>query len=206
MWQQCLEDAIQKMNDMGVECYTYWRNLQRWHQKFVVRMGTFVKAPGKNTCLPQYFLENPDAQEAFKQHGIKCLKELKVELMHEYVNGTMVPAMMNSKGLSIVSGSGSNNEIDGANDGQEISVDTKMEYLKSYGLSKLTIQTVAHWMHAVGFRYTSRGKHYFVDGHKKEGPLEYRKVYTKRYLDLELRSPRCDTNHSIGSKGVGRCW
>jgi hypothetical protein len=152
-WQQCLEDSIQKMNDLSVECYTHWRNLQRWHRKFVVRKGTFGKAPAKNTCRPQFFLENPDAQEAFKQHGIKCLKDLRVELMHEYVHDTMVPAMMNSKGLSIVSSSPSDTDKDGADDEQEISVDTKAEYLKSYSLSKLTIHTVARWMHAVGFRY-----------------------------------------------------
>ncbi len=27
----CLEASILKLNDIGIEGYTYWRNLQMWH-------------------------------------------------------------------------------------------------------------------------------------------------------------------------------
>jgi hypothetical protein len=43
-----------------------------------------------------------------------------------------------------------------------------------YGLQKVGITTIARWMHAAGFRYKKRGKHYFVDGHERPETLAYR--------------------------------
>jgi hypothetical protein len=48
------------------------------------------------------------------------------------------------------------------------------------------ITTIAQWMHAIGFRYKNREKHYFVDGHEKPETLAYRPVFTKAYLNFEL--------------------
>ena len=35
-----------------------------------------------------------------------------------------------------------------------------------------------------------REKHYFVDGHQRPETIAYRPVFTKRYLDLEIRAHR----------------
>ncbi len=50
--------------------------------------------------------------------------------------------------------------------------------------------TVARWMHACGFKYKKREKHYFVDGHQRPETIAYRPVFTKGYLDLEIRAHR----------------
>ena len=106
--------------------------------------------------------------------------------MNSYVHTSIAPAIIASptQGLGICNDEEiSTSEADGA-----IDAETKEAFLKNYGLLKLTMATVARWMHAVGFRHTTRGKHYFVDGHEKPETLEYCKVYTKHYLDYELRA------------------
>ncbi|KAI2509143.1 hypothetical protein MHU86_5262 [Fragilaria crotonensis] len=71
----------------------------------------------------------------------------------------------------------------------ELSQQTK-DYLQSYGLSKVSIATVVRWMHATGFRYRNRSKHYFVDGHEKPETLAYRPIFTKRYIAHEVQAHR----------------
>ena len=42
-------------------------------------------------------------------------------------------------------------------------------------------------MRVLGFKYEAHKKYYFVDRHKKEGTLNYRKEYIKEMLELELK-------------------
>ena len=49
---------------------------------------------------------------------------------------------------------------------------------------------MARWMHACGFRYKKREKHYFVDGHERPETIAYRPVFTKKYLAYEVRAHR----------------
>jgi hypothetical protein len=49
---------------------------------------------------------------------------------------------------------------------------------------------MARWMHACGFRYKKREKHYFVDGHERPETIAYRPVFTKKYLGFEIRAHR----------------
>jgi hypothetical protein len=62
--------------------------------------------------------------------------------------------------------------------------------LQPYGLRTLCITTIAMWMHAFGFRYKKREKHYSVDGHKRPETLANQPVLTKKYLDNEIRARR----------------
>ena len=50
--------------------------------------------------------------------------------------------------------------------------------------------TVLRWMHAVGFRYENRSKHYFVDGHEKPETLAYQPVFTKQDIAHEVQAYR----------------
>ena len=45
-------------------------------------------------------------------------------------------------------------------------------------------------MFAFGFRFKKREKLYFVDGHERPETLAYRPVYTKKYLENEVRARR----------------
>jgi hypothetical protein len=95
IWQQCLQYSISLMNDLGIEVYSNWRTLQNWHRKLALNAWNgFAKAPPKKSQMPQLFVPDPDAQEAFRKYGIQNLKELSVELMHEYVIDKLIPTLV----------------------------------------------------------------------------------------------------------------
>ena len=56
--------------------------------------ATFCHGPSAHHRLPPFFWENPDAMDAFKQHGVSVLKELSVEEMHIYVHETLIPTVV----------------------------------------------------------------------------------------------------------------
>jgi hypothetical protein len=43
-------------------------------------------------------------------------------------------------------------------------------------------------MHACGFRFKRREKHYFVDGHKRPETIAYRPAFTQKYLGYKIRA------------------
>ena len=188
-WQNCVEHSIQLMNDLGIEMYTNWRTLANWHRRMAYSPNaTFYRGPSAPHRLPPFFRENPDAMDAFKQHGVCILKQLSVEEMHTYVHEILIPTMVRRIEQRV--------EIDVDLDDNttvappEDVLEQTQQYLKSYRLSKISMPTIARWMHATGFRYKTRGKHYFVDGHEKPETLAYRPIFTKRYLAHELNAHR----------------
>jgi hypothetical protein len=94
-WQLCIEHAIGLMNDIDIETYSHWRPLARWHRRLAYSpKDAFIKSPAQKSRLPPFFIENPDAMNAFKKHGVSILKELSVERMHNYVLERLLPIMM----------------------------------------------------------------------------------------------------------------
>jgi len=63
-------------------------------------------------------------------------------------------------------------------------------YLKMFPLSTVTFCTIARWMYALGYKYATRHKRYYVDGHEKEDIVKYRNEFLKRYLEYELQAHR----------------
>jgi hypothetical protein len=53
-----------------------------------------MKSPAPKCGLPPFFVENPDAMNAFKAYRVNILKELSVKKMHSYVLDTLIPLMM----------------------------------------------------------------------------------------------------------------
>ena len=207
-WQLCLEHAIQSMNDIGIETYSNWRTLARWHRRMAYNpKEVFIKSPVPKSQMPPFFIENPDAMDAFKKYGVSNLKDLSVEKMHSYVLETLIPMIMarvNNERNKIEELHRVDEDLENHGavaDGQEPSQNVK-DFLQSYGLSKLCMKTVLRWMHVVGFRYTNRSKHYFVDGHEKPETLAYRPVFTKRYLAHELQAHRWIQLSLVASKAL----
>jgi hypothetical protein len=147
-WKQCLIYSIKALSRIGLKTYKDWKTLQHWHRRLALnRKDGFGKAPPIKNLTPRFFLENPDAQEAFKQYGVQQLKELSVEKMHDYVLNKLVPILITK------------NEVDVEallEDGTEtapvpVTEEQKKEYLKQYGVPKLHMSTVSRWMHSLGF-------------------------------------------------------
>jgi hypothetical protein len=106
----------------------------------------------------------------------------------------LIPLMMSKIGQGV-------QEIRGCDDEDPaLLIEATKEYLRSYGLSKVSIATVVRWMHATGFRYKNRCKHYFVDGHEKPETLAYRPVFTRRYLSYKVQAYRWIQVSLVASK------
>jgi hypothetical protein len=52
--------------------------------------------------------------------------------------------------------------------------------------TKLTLETVYHWLDHLGFKYEARKKGYYVDNHEKPETVAYRRHFVKCYLKFEL--------------------
>ena len=127
--------------------------------------------------------------ERFKSHGTQNIKDLRVELMHEFVVDQLVPELLSR--LKI--------EVD---DGVTTTLTNEdiVAFLSSHGQTTLSITTISRWMHAVGFRYKKREKHYFVDGHERPETIAYRPIFTNKYLLFELRTHRWIQITKVDSK------
>ena len=86
-WKRCLGFAIEAMNDVGVAFYSSFSTLSRWHRKFACHRYYFYKVPEAKTVCPGFFVDNLDAMEAFKNHGIANIKDI-------YVHNELVPKLM----------------------------------------------------------------------------------------------------------------
>ena len=65
-WKKCLRYSIEAMNDVGIEFYSSFKTLARWHRKFARHKDYFYKAPDAKTAIPRFFVDNPDAMDALK--------------------------------------------------------------------------------------------------------------------------------------------
>ncbi|KAI2508963.1 hypothetical protein MHU86_5458 [Fragilaria crotonensis] len=63
----------------------------------------------------------------------------------------------------------------------------KLNLFQEYGLSCLCRKTTYQWMLKLGFRYETRRKGYYVDGHERKATVQYRWDFCDRYLSLERR-------------------
>lgn len=141
--------------------------------------------------------------------GFANIQDLRVELMYTYVHHELIPKLLSRAERSCLFHDNGDKEclsVDSAGDTAEggasmpttsestdqqevdISCPTgtigtpKEAFLRMYGLRTLGIATIARLMYAVGFRFKTRGKHYFVDGHERPETLAYRPVSTKKVL------------------------
>jgi hypothetical protein len=152
-WQQCIQHSIGLMNDIGGESYSHWRPLAKWHRRLTYSpKGTSIKSSAPKNCLPPFFIENPDAMDAFKKRGVSILKELLVERMHMYMLKTLIPTTM-ARGEQ-----GIEDTFDNSQGDDELLTPPSLELLQEtksfhqgYRLLKVSIATVVRWMHTTGF-------------------------------------------------------
>ena len=92
-WRRCLRHTIETSNDVGIEHYSSFERLARWHRKFCLPPVFFNKASdGCKAACPPFFADNPDAMDASKKHGVANIKDLCVKMMLEYVHQELVPS------------------------------------------------------------------------------------------------------------------
>ena len=62
--------------------------------------------------------------------------------------------------------------------------------LKPYHIQTICPSTVYRYLVALGFKYQTRKKGYYVDGHERPCTVAYRKTFVTRYLNYERRMHR----------------
>jgi len=174
-WGDCCSKAMETAINFGFSGIKNSRTVQRWYQEF--RAKRKIKAnnlPGKHN-LPPFLQQNKDICIKIQQYARENLPQLSVELILEYIHGTIIPEMLKQRGCL------SDEEDYGRK---------RRELLAEYGLTKVSITTVYRWMVCLGFKYEIRRKGYYVDGHEKPATIEYRRQFCRRYLTYERRAHR----------------
>jgi hypothetical protein len=204
-WTRCLRQAIATLNDVGIEYYSSFETLARWHRKFACNRYFFNKASdGRKAACPPFFADNPDAMEALKKHGVANIKDLRVEMMLEYVHQELIPKLILKRHVQggLFDDNGDHTAVEDCSteilgvattEEDELLVNHSAQqaaFLKTYSLLTISITTMARWMHACGFRFKRREKHYFVYGHERPETIAYRPVFTQKYLGYEIRAHR----------------
>ncbi len=137
--------------------------------------------------------------DAFKKYAIANIKDLRVEMMLEYVHYELVPKLkLKRENNSCLFDENSDDHNTAAVDNNNtvavsnelVMPSTRTAIFQSCGLSTISIATIARWMHTCGFRYKKREKHYFVDDHERPETLKYRPVFTTEYPSYEIRAHR----------------
>jgi len=57
--------------------------------------------------------------------------------------------------------------------------------LDQYGLTIICPSTVYRWMKLIGFKYEPWQKGYYIDGHEKQGTIEYWGSFVQCYQNYE---------------------
>jgi hypothetical protein len=107
--------------------------------------------PGKYN-LPPFLQQNKDICIKIQQCARENLPWLSIELILEYIHHTIIPEMVSEKSCLL------------SND--ESYKQEKKELLAEYGLTKISVITVYHWMICLGFKYEVRRKGNYIDGHE----------------------------------------
>ena len=136
--------------------------------------------------------------EAFKKYGVANIKDLRVEMMLEYVHSELVPKLMlmlmlMREGPLFDDNGDEERVVVGVQAEQQIaSTTTKEAFLQAFRLPNLGITTITRWMHACGFRKKSARSVilWMVTNDQKQLHTERPAVFTRQYLNDEVRAHR----------------
>jgi hypothetical protein len=113
---------------------------------------------------------NPDFTRSVTRFAKTNLNELSAEMLCNYLLSIALPVLLLQRQEEL------------ANDNFDMT-----DLLHENRLTKLTLETVYHWLDCLGFKYEARKKGYYVDNHGKPETVVYRHHFVKRYLKFELR-------------------
>ena len=171
-WMECCDQAVEELGRVDGHKYIQCpRTVQQWHLSFRQNNESFLN-PRFHTrgkmILPPLLERNPDFKKGLVQYATSNLNELCAEFISAYLHDTALPALLKEY----------QEELE--NQGY-----TMFELLNGHSLTNLSIPTIYRWMRILGFKYESRKRCYYVDGHEKPETKTYRKKFIVRYFDHE---------------------
>ena len=178
-WGACCEKAIEIANEtIGKSGIKNERTIRNWYMQFREKRKLSSRTIIGTTkdCLPPFLHDNLDAVEKMKEHARSNLSTLSIEMMSEYVNEKVIPKIVKDK-----------YNIDKTS---STYADTAKVMLRPYHIKTICPSTIYKWLIVLGFKYQTRRKGYYVDGHERPRTVSYRNAFVLRYLNYEQRMHR----------------
>ena len=192
-WVQCCQEAIERIKKLEkcefdesdiesnekIKEYNdtnHWvcaRTVMKWFRDFRMNHESFPNVPKHRSLferIPPIFDCNPDLKDEFISYAKANLVNLNAEIMYDFVHDTLIPKLVEQERKET-----GDSEL------------TKESVLANYKIKTLHIRTLYKWMECLGFKYPTRRKTYYVDGHERPDNVKYRNEYIKRYLRNERR-------------------
>jgi hypothetical protein len=163
-WLECCSNAVESVNCTdGVSHIKNRETVSCWHLTFRRNNEAFPNPQiqskdGKKTSLPPILDRNPDLANCIIQYAKQNVHELSAELLYSYIHDIALPALLDQRRAVLVDESY-----------------TMEKLLHENRLTKVSITTIFRWMAQLGFKYETRRKIYYVDGHEKTEIRKYRK-------------------------------
>ena len=211
-WHECCKKAIDRINSCDLsDTIQRPRTITDWHSKFCAQCETFanpaIVREGGRPSLPPFLEKNPDFVKGFVEHGKENLHKVTIEFMHAYVHEIGLKSLSITRTIEMkeqlrdrraawlrraADEEWDENGLPVIEEDQIEEFEFTVEALLKEGrLRTLDLNTVGRWMHALGFKYETRRKHFYVDCHEKPEVTAYRdKVWCPRYFERELRAHR----------------
>ena len=174
-WVQCCQEAIESIkklekcefdesdieSDEKIKEYNdtnHWvcaRTVMKWFRDFRMNHESFPNVPKHRSLferIPPIFDCNPDLKDEFISYAKANLVNLNAEIMYDFVHDTLIPKLVEQERKET-----GDSEL------------TKESVLANYKIKTLHIRTLYKWMECLGFKYSTRRKTYYVDGHERPG-------------------------------------
>ena len=197
-WIKCCEMAIRKIDEIeghddeykpieNVNAYRHTssivcaRTIQRGHYEYRRNNESFVNITERREAiprLPSIFDNNPDLHSSMIKYRKNNIENLSVELVCNWFHDEGIPTLIEERKKELEDVGESSDHID------------KNTILEEHNLTKLCMNTVLGWMTSFGFKYSTKRKSYYVDGHENTENVEHRKKYIYEYIKDEIRTFR----------------
>jgi hypothetical protein len=152
-WLSCCSEAIDSIYRMyGVAHVKNKETVSRWHLAFRRNNEAFLNPHiiGTKTSLPPLLDQNPELKRYIVEYAKQNLNDQSAKIISSYLHEVALPTLLEERRAELASPRF-----------------TMAQPLEENQFTKLSMTTVFRWMGRLGFKYKTRRKTYYVDGHEK---------------------------------------
>ena len=187
-WRDCCKQACTFLNSLGLKQATFFKTVANWNKVFRKLEECFPHPNLYVQCgkrpLPKLLELYPDAKDQIVSFGIKHLATLTIESVHDFVISTVVPRLtLTWQNENLERSTSTSTTSKPGHDGDEDSTTNLPgnSFLNAHGLQSMSLTTTWRRMRLLGFRYDTRKKSFYVDGHERDDVVATRAAFCKRY-------------------------
>jgi hypothetical protein len=182
-WHRCCDETCRLSNGLGMNQASFYKTVAMSNQVFrkfecFQHPNPYVQC-GKRP-LPRLLEVFPDAKDQIIAFGITNLAMLTIEKVHNHIICRVIPRL--TKTWMQENDETTNESTSFPNDNDAAEENRVHSFLNKHGLKSMSLSTTWRWMRLLGFRYDTRRKSFYVDGHERDDVVASRKEFCKRYL------------------------